>query len=194
MKQVGASEGESSGALTAFMTAVQMRDRVTAERKVTAAAVASPAIADEELELAKARKLLKILDANKGKFPADFDIDAFEASFAGQKADEARWVEGVVYRFPHVLAAVCATKWPSLTSPAGTACLLAAAPRMSWCFVVVSCLYVRVPWDCRRCVCGVPGPTGHSGDVAALVFFQFCLGSEPDAAASVCVGSAAAVA
>ena len=44
MKQVGASEGESSGALTAFMTAVQMRDRVTAERKVTAAAVASPAI------------------------------------------------------------------------------------------------------------------------------------------------------
>ena len=41
--------------------------------QVNAALVTSPAIAEEAVEVAKARKLLKILDANKGKFPADFN-------------------------------------------------------------------------------------------------------------------------
>jgi hypothetical protein len=82
MKQVGASEAESSGALTSFMTAVQMRDRVVAERKATAAAVSSPSIADDELELAKAKRLLKILDDNKGKFPVDFNMEEWEAKTA----------------------------------------------------------------------------------------------------------------
>jgi hypothetical protein len=79
MRLVGANESEGAGALTSFMTAVQMREKVAAERSNVAAAASPAALAEEEQELVLARRLLKVLEDNKGKFPPGFDLAKFTA-------------------------------------------------------------------------------------------------------------------
>ena len=86
MKLVGATPTEPSGALTAFLTGVQMRERVVAERATVAAASSPTVLAEEENELALAKRLLAVLEANKGKFPPGFDLAEFTAKVVGEGA------------------------------------------------------------------------------------------------------------
>ena len=114
MKQVGAREDEGAGALTAFMTAVRLREAVLAERASVAAASSPAALAEETAELALTQRLLKVLEDNKGKFPADFDLEAFTAAASGAAASE----DGVAGpSLPAVVKSAVAGEWALVSLP-----------------------------------------------------------------------------